>query len=229
MLKIANIKEIFSSTQGEGPYVGCKQLFVRFCGCNLACDFCDTNFDNGLDCVKFSSRELQEYLVKNYDLSLIHSVSYTGGEPLLHVDFLEEFLPIFNFNCYLETNATLPENLSRVLKYVDILSADIKLPSSTGISNTFEKHDEFFAVARRSEKTELFAKVVFDANITEEEIIRTTDLAKKYSFELILQPKTDINGALPQISLIESVFEKFLSKYANTRLIPQVHKFLDIR
>ena len=40
----AIIKEIFSSIQGEGPYIGEKQLFIRFCGCNLNCAYCDTNF-----------------------------------------------------------------------------------------------------------------------------------------------------------------------------------------
>ena len=37
-----NIIEIFSSVQGEGRYVGCRQLFVRFEGCNINCQFCDT-------------------------------------------------------------------------------------------------------------------------------------------------------------------------------------------
>ncbi|MCK5661099.1 MAG: 7-carboxy-7-deazaguanine synthase QueE, partial [Methanosarcinales archaeon] len=37
-----HIYEIFNSIQGEGPYVGMRQVFVRFCGCNLACEYCDT-------------------------------------------------------------------------------------------------------------------------------------------------------------------------------------------
>ena len=43
----AKINEIFSSIQGEGPVVGYKQLFIRFCGCNLNCDYCDTEFLQG--------------------------------------------------------------------------------------------------------------------------------------------------------------------------------------
>ena len=27
-----------------GLYIGEKQLFIRFCGCNLNCNYCDTNF-----------------------------------------------------------------------------------------------------------------------------------------------------------------------------------------
>ena len=37
------LSEIFSSVQGEGPYVGERHLFVRFCGCHRDCIFCDTN------------------------------------------------------------------------------------------------------------------------------------------------------------------------------------------
>ena len=41
----AKIREIFTSIQGEGPYMGEKHAFVRFCRCNLNCEFCDTDFD----------------------------------------------------------------------------------------------------------------------------------------------------------------------------------------
>ncbi|MBN1405468.1 MAG: 7-carboxy-7-deazaguanine synthase QueE, partial [Candidatus Omnitrophica bacterium] len=42
MNNTANVLEIFSSIQGEGIYVGERQIFIRFAGCNLNCVYCDT-------------------------------------------------------------------------------------------------------------------------------------------------------------------------------------------
>ena len=38
----APLAEIFSSFQGEGAYVGVRQVFVRLRGCELTCKYCDT-------------------------------------------------------------------------------------------------------------------------------------------------------------------------------------------
>lgn len=220
------IKEIFASIQGEGSYMGTKQLFIRFCDCNLRCRYCDTEFSGEAEL--YSPEELAE-VVKKFGLKTIHSISLTGGEPLLSVDFLEKFLPILKNNylkVYLETNATLPKELERIINYVDYVSADIKLYSATGMMNMFETHDKFFAI---SKKVEHFAKVVFDSNITEEEIENCISLAKKYDIPLILQPKMDgDNMSVTSVFAVETM-EKFLKKYPNVRLIPQVHKFLAVR
>lgn len=40
------INEIFYSLQGEGFHVGTPAVFVRFSGCNLKCEFCDTRHVN---------------------------------------------------------------------------------------------------------------------------------------------------------------------------------------
>ena len=137
----ARIKEVFASIQGEGPYIGAKQLFIRFCDCNLRCHYCDTDFTG--DSEEYTPEGLLE-VIKQFDLNTIYSVSLTGGEPLLSVDFLEKFLPILkehHLKIYLETNATLPYELKRIIDYIDVVAADIKLESATGMVKSFEAHD----------------------------------------------------------------------------------------
>lgn len=220
------IKEIFASIQGEGPVVGYKQLFIRFCDCNLKCLYCDTDFDKS-DAVEYSPVELFEKINKEYDLKTFHSISLTGGEPLLSVDFLMDFLPLIQgqTKLYLETNATLADNLDKIKQYVDIISADIKLKSSTGL-DTINLHRKFF---EKCKGIYTFAKVVFDENITEAEIKDCTDLANDFGIELVLQPKM-VNDKMSVTSdYCNSILDEFTKLYPNTRLIPQVHKFIDVR
>lgn len=215
------IKEIFESIQGEGPYIGVNQLFIRFSSCNLHCAYCDTDFKT----------DLKEYIVENLICEInkyknIHSVSLTGGEPLIESDFLYELLKNVNKKIYLETNGTLYENLEKVIDYIDIVSMDIKLPSTTKMKPYWEEHAKFIEIAKEKE---LFLKVVFDTNITEDEINKTVSLAKKYNILIVLQPKMDGEYLKLTSEFINATYYKFLNEYQNIRLIPQVHKFLNVR
>ena len=214
------IREIFTSIQGEGPYVGQKHIFVRFCKCNLNCAYCDTDFN---------SQNAKDYNIDDLALNLADNdaevISFTGGEPLLELDFLKEFLSEYksklNKKIYLETNGTLYKNLAQIIDYIDIISMDIKLQSATGQKNLFFESEEFLKIAQ---KKETFIKVVFDENISDDEIEKTTTLAKKFNTLLILQPKMPINKGLD----LDNIYNKFYKKYKNIRLIPQVHKYLNL-
>lgn len=218
------INEIFNSIQGEGPVVGYKQLFIRFCGCNLNCAYCDTEFSNGKE---FTPQELFEEITNKYNLNSFHSISLTGGEPLLSVEFLKEFLPLVKgqTKVYLETNATLTQNLIEIKDYIDIISADIKLETATGL-NTFDKHENFL---KQCNNIETFAKIVFDERITKEEILRCCKIGKNTGIELVLQPKMIDNKMSITSDFCNNILDEFTKNYSNCRLIPQVHKFLDVR
>lgn len=220
----ATINEIFDSIQGEGPYIGYRQIFIRFCGCNLYCDYCDTDFEHG------DEYTVDKLIAKinSYNLPAVHSISLTGGEPLMHQEFLHEFLPQINKKIYLETNGIMFESLARNIDFIDIISMDIKLNSSAKIGDIFNKHEKFIEIAKNAEK-EIFAKIVFDETIQRFEIDESVRLAKKYDIPLILQPK--MNGKKIAVSheKILEIFEKFTGLYPQTRLIGQVHKFFDIR
>ena len=245
MTNKAMIKEIFASIQGEGLYIGTKQLFVRFCNCNLNCDYCDTehlpqNSDGVDDYLEFTPDELIEYINNEFDISTINYVSLTGGEPLLWSDFLTEFLSKINLRIYLETNATVSQGLEKVLNFVEVISADIKLPSCSGVKNSFSMHDKFFNVIKNykvdcaitrqydCDGKKVFAKIVFDEKITDDEIFACVELAKKYNLELILQPKMDKNILNIESTFMSDILDKFLHSYNKVRLIPQVHKFLNV-
>lgn len=215
------INEIFSSIQGEGPIVGYKQLFIRFCRCNLNCSYCDTEFKTGTE---YSPQELADKILSEYDLKTFHSISLTGGEPLLEVEFLKEFLPLIagKTKIYLETNATLPQNLSLIKEYISIISADIKLEN-----NIYDLHREFFKQCRG---IETFAKIVFDKNITNKQIEKCCQIGDDFGIELVLQPKMLAGNKMSVSSdFCNKTLDKFTQKYTNTRLIPQVHKFIDVR
>lgn len=214
-----NIKEIFTSIQGEGPYVGQKHIFVRFCRCNLNCKYCDTDFDIK-NSKKYSPFALFD-LLKNIDTD---TISFTGGEPLIEVEFLKEFLKEYknklNKKIYLETNGVLYKNLEKIIDFIDIISMDIKLKSASDMEN-FNENEKFLDIAS---KKEVFIKIVFDKNIKDEEIIKTTSIIKKYNSLIILQPKMPMDKDTD----IEKIFNKFYKHYKNIRLIPQVHKFLNL-
>ena len=219
-VKKVKIKEIFTSIQGEGPYVGEKQIFVRFCKCNLACKFCDTDFSFE------NANEYDEIELFNLLLNKkADTISFTGGEPLVEADFLLSFLEKYkdklNKKIYLETNGTLPCALSKIIDFVDVVSMDIKLKSATDEKNRFDDNEKFLEIAN---KKEVFIKVVFDNNIADDEIISCIKLAKKNNNLIILQPKMPMSEKLN----IEEIFDKFYKNYKNIRLIPQVHKFLNL-
>ena len=209
----AKIKEIFTSIQGEGVYIGQKHIFIRFSRCNLKCKFCDTDFKSDLK--EYSVDELYNYL-KNIDCEV---VSLTGGEPLLEIDFLEEFLKKYysklNKKIYLETNGTKYSELAKIIDFVDVVAMDIKLKSATGQDNRFDENDKFLNIASK--------KVVFNGKIEDAEIQEVIKLAKKYGLTIILQPEMPIKN-----NDFTKTYDKFYEKYKNIRLIPQTHKFLNI-
>lgn len=218
----ANIKEIFESVQGEGIFVGEKQVFVRFAGCNLQCAYCDTDYYIDKSTLVLKEEELFDKLRK-YGAGII---SLTGGEPLMSIDFLDSFLKKYkkylNKKIYLETNGTLPDELDRIIDEVDIIAMDIKIQSATNQINQFDINEKFLDVAY---KKDVFIKVVFTSSITEDEINSILNLVSKYNTPLVLQPKTPFREDEPFME----IYNKFYDKHKTTLLIPQTHKFLNLR
>ena len=131
----APIIEIFSSFQGEGLLIGERQIFVRFAGCNLDCNYCDTKNSKSESSGKLMSVEEVCSEIEKIITPDCKTVSFTGGEPSLYPEFISEVSKNLNLKIMLETNGTLPENIDLIEK-LDIVSLDIKL--SEHFNNDFD-------------------------------------------------------------------------------------------
>lgn len=242
-----HLVEIFSSIQGEGLYLGTRQIFLRFAGCNLVCSYCDTDFASSaeyrVELIPGSgvfthyknptdATEVFEILNK-LSLKGIHSISFTGGEPLLHVEFLKTLITLLkktNIKSYLETNGTLPRELATIIELIDIICMDIKLPSSYGGQELWDVHEKFIKVGAQKQ---IFIKTVVTADTLPPEIIKTCQIIVQTDrkIPLIIQPvdtHPGFSGKSPSIKKLFELQELALKYLEDVRVIPQTHKYLGI-
>ncbi len=221
----AKIAEIFESVQGEGLYLGEKQIFVRFFNCNLSCIYCDTRLDRFTE---YEPKELFEE-IKLYR-NKYHSISFTGGEPLLYADFLKEILRFTSghgHRHYLETNGTLFFELEKLIDRIDIIAMDLKFPSSTGMGNLWQLHRKFLKIASRKE---VFLKAIICQATLEEDLTEALAIIKEVSPSsvLVLQPNSYENQLVLQEKLL--IFKEIASQQGvTTCVIPQIHKIMGLR
>ncbi len=110
--RLLPLVEMFESIQGEGELTGTPSLFIRMGGCNLACPFCDTDFDNPV-------LTPESEIISTVAASTMPLIVLTGGEPTLTID--SEFIAALHTaapdkTITIETNGTqpLPAGLNHV-------------------------------------------------------------------------------------------------------------------
>jgi len=229
----AKVLEIFSSIQGEGKYAGVKQVFVRFFECNMHCTWCDTPHSIGDTTRQFDEYSLDELMAKVRHLwKEDHSVSITGGEPLVQAEFLQSFLPRLqqqHMPVYLETNGVLPQELSKVIDSVDIIAMDMKLPSSTKCRAYWKEHEDFLRIAVASRK-DVFVKTVITSDTEKDDLHQAVNIIRKIdpNILLILQPNyfEMKNGVVRKCAMFQGMCS---SDLPNVRILPQIHKFMKLR
>ncbi len=206
-------------------YLGEKQIFVRFFGCNLSCKFCDTKLD------RFLEYEPQELFgeIKLYQ-DKYHSISFTGGEPLLQKDFLKEVLQLTKnagYRNYLETNGTLPGELADVIDYLDFIAMDFKLPSSTQMGNLWGLHRKFLQIALGKE---VFVKVIISSETEEKDLRAGLDLINELdkSVVLVLQPdsRQDYDSLKDKLANFKQIC---MQENITACIIPQMHKVVGVK
>lgn len=227
----AKVSEIFLSYQGEGTYIGSRQLFVRFFGCNLDCVYCDTRLSS------YKSFTKEALLSKILDFEDDYNeLVFTGGEPLLYSDFLRDFIPAYKHmrkqKIYLETNGVLSDELSAVSDLIDVVAMDFKLPSSSpGQEEFWEQHQKFI---QKLKGVEIIVKAVITDTTNIDDILKFAQILDgvREGFSVILQPVTGINGKVsaPDKEMLD-IFKAYLMKETNKNIniLGQFHKVLQIR
>jgi organic radical activating enzyme len=228
--KRASVLEIFASRQGEGIRVGEPQVFVRFGGCNLVCDYCDTPESIPLRSGK--DLELDALLAR---VESLHgeggpeTVSLTGGEPLVQAVFLEQLLPQLRergYRIYLETNGSLPDALEKIVGLCDWVAMDFKPKSATG-RDFWEAHRWFLETGGNK----IFVKMVLTSSTAETEFQRAVEWVARTrpAIPLVLQPATPWGSArgIP-LARLTSWWEWATRRLKDVRIIPQIHRLWEI-
>ncbi len=252
------IAELFSSFQGEGPYAGRRQIFIRFAGCHLSCFYCDTAYARdpkpGL-CTVFGNEvpsknrsiknPLPSTLVIDFVEELItpdlHSISYTGGEPLLSASFVKEIAKEakrMHLKNFVETNGYSASAFASIADYFDFASIDIKLRNHQAVEE--KDYGDLYRNAMECIKVstdkglETIVKVVVLKNTSVREIERICSDLADLNVKFVLQPVT-VPSHLQHADIVPRVEELFeLSETAgrflqDVMVLPQVHKFMRIR
>jgi organic radical activating enzyme len=244
----ASVSEIFASVQGEGMHVGRRHLFVRFAGCPMRCRYCDTPESLvPVDHCRLTradgaterhanplSVDLLDALVSERARSeaRLHALALTGGEPLSQTDFLVAWLPARRVQVpvLLETAATMPAQLRRVLPWVDIVSADIKLPSATGEREHWAQHQ---ACLRLAAGRDVYVKMVVDEDTDPGEVETGARLVAEIDADIpvFLQPATGPADDEVRIgaATLGRLYERAARAGVEVRVVPQIHKMLGLQ
>ena len=229
----APIIEIFSSFQGEGVLIGQRQIFVRFAGCNLNCSYCDTkNSISKEDGILMTPAQVVSK-IESILTPDCHTISFTGGEPSLYPEFINEVSKLTDLNIMLETNGTLPENIDSI-NNLDIVSLDIKLKEP--FNGDFKEDiflNEIKSLNLLIEKSiNVYCKLVILPCLkieSFEEVIKKIDneITYKNDLQFIIQPSSPLNE-WEEVSSSLFEFSEVAGRYFKVSTIPQIHKILNI-
>jgi organic radical activating enzyme len=255
----ANLVEIFSSVQGEGPDLGATTLFVRFGGCDLRCRWCDSahTWQPSSQCRIETARGSGQWQMRpnplpldeivaaarSLDVEAHRFVSLTGGEPLLQpaaVRALAEELRRLGPAIHLETHGLASQALEHVVESVDLVSMDWKLASDVrrasdpprGAAADFhDVHEGFLEIAKRAPRA--VVKLVITPRSQDAEIDEAIERISRVhgGATLVLQPVTPCGGIRerPAAERMLALSERASRRLSDVRVIPQTHTIYGVR
>jgi 7-carboxy-7-deazaguanine synthase len=216
------ITEIYKSLQGESSYAGLPCIFVRLTGCNLRCDWCDSEytFTGGS---KMTVEDVEREVRK---LAPVKLVEITGGEPMLQEEEVLELmrrLLAAGDTILLETSGERP--LERVPKEV-VKIVDVKCPHS-GEGGTFRMENLAALTPRDEVKFVLSGRVDYEFA---RDFTREHGLVKRAG-SVIFSPafRKDATGARDVTHCLldpRELADWILADGLPARLGLQIHKFI---
>ena len=202
MIKI-KVSEIFTSFQGEGPYIGTPATFLRLYGCNLNCQWCDTDISTY---EMLSVDDVAEILITQMEFNNINLLVITGGEPTLQMEEIKRLIKELpdDIKIQLETNGSIFEYLPEI-EYVISPKEDKE--------NVFENYHKYENV---------FFKFVITSK---EDIDEVISIKNKYGYDKTIW----LQGEFSKDALMADLIRENFPRLENIKLSVQTHKYLSQR
>ena len=197
------VSEIFTSFQGEGPYIGTPATFLRLYGCNLNCEWCDTDISTY---EMLSVDDVAEILMTQMEFNNINLLVITGGEPTLQMEEIKRLIKELpeDIKIQLETNGSIFEYLPEI-EYV--------------ISPKEDKEKVF-------ENYYKYENVFFKFVITsKEDIDEVISIKNKYGYDKTIW----LQGEFSKDALMADLIRENFPRLENIKLSVQTHKYLSQR
>jgi len=237
--------EVFASIQGEGRFVGQPQAFVRLFGCPLRCRWCDTprswNVPAG---AAWSTPFDVACKIAALPPRTARTVSVTGGEPLAWPEFVRGLKQrIGARRLHLETAGAHPRALARVLDSVDHVSLDLKLPADLAApvpladageptpADAAQWRDVRRACLGLVRGRDACAKLIVAGGRAADDYAELLDDLQELAPDvpLVVQPVTPMAGiAAPESEILLEIAEGALERELEVRVVPQIHRTLEL-
>ena len=202
MIKI-KVSEIFTSFQGEGPYVGTPATFLRLYGCNLNCEWCDTDISTY---EMLSVDDVAEILITQMEFNNIKTLIITGGEPTLQMEEVKRLIEELpdDIRIQMETNGSLFEYIPEV---------EFVISPKEDKEKVFENYYQYENV---------FFKFVITS---QEDIDEVISLKDKYGYDKTIW----LQGEFSQDGEMADLIRENFPRLENVKLSVQTHKYLTQR
>ena len=147
----ASIDSIESMGLLDGPGI---RTVIFFNGCNLRCMFCHNPETWSIKDNNYTVKEIADIIIRNKPYyGLEGGVTFSGGEPLLHSEFIIEVCKLLkkeNIHIALDTAGIGGKINEILLQYIDLVILDIKNYTKEGFEKitTQDKYNEYLDFIR---------------------------------------------------------------------------------